>query len=148
MLLTVGDTVCYIRDIYKKHKGPYARKLEVITKRTPTRAKVHKDGFLVHTIKVEDNPKKGVKNEFIDAKPVNAKKIIMTIQHGNPSNPFKDCWPVQAIWAKLERNRQAYTFMGIFELNPQSTDAKRIYDRICDKYDTADPDWEIIGIVR
>jgi hypothetical protein len=147
MIISVGDTVRYIRDIYRKHNGQYARKLATITKRTPTRAKTAKS-FLVHTIKVEDNPLDGINNEFIAAQPVNAKKFIMTIQKGDPSKPYNDPWPTQAIWAKLAKNKQEYTFMGVFKRNPQSTDAKRMYDRISDTYDTADPNWEITGIVR
>jgi hypothetical protein len=143
MLISVGDTVRYIRDIYKKHKGQYARRLEVITKRTPHYIKVAKVDFSIHTIKVEDNPNQGVKNQFIGAQPVNATKFIMTIQ-----KPRNDPYTTQAFWAKLEKNKQEYTFMGVFELNSKSTAVKRIFDRINTTYDTDDPDWEITGIIR
>ncbi|GHV87042.1 hypothetical protein AGMMS50255_3380 [Spirochaetia bacterium] len=137
MVLSVGHTVRYICDIYAKHGKPGVSK-----NMTPNRAAVKKPGYLVHAIKLVGNPLVGVLNEFTP----DGKTFIMTIQTGDPAKPFRDAYPIQAIWAKRTWN-QEYTFMGVFERNPKSTEAKRIYDRIKDTYDPAIPDWEIIGFV-
>jgi hypothetical protein len=136
-MIKVGDTVRCICDIYAKHGRPGVSK-----NMTPNRAEVKKPGFLIHAIKLLDNPleKLGVHNEF--PKP---EKFIMTIRGGTP-NLYTDPHPMQAIWAK-RTTKQEYTFMGIFKLNVNSTDAKRVFDRIYDKYDPQAPDMEIIRFV-
>jgi hypothetical protein len=137
-MIKVGDTVRCIYNIYEKHGRPGVSK-----NMTPNRAKVRKPGFLIHTIKLRDNPleRLGVHNKF-----PRPETFIMTIQ-GGTSSPYTDPYPMQAIWAK-RTTRQEYTFMGIFELNANSTDANRIYDRISDKYDPQDPDMGIVGFVK
>jgi tetratricopeptide (TPR) repeat protein len=161
-LISVGDTVPRICDIYAKHGTEASQNM------TPNRAEVNKHGFLVHALRLDgnhdpDNRQRARKNEFPligwpppkppDTHPFvinefpNAETFIMTIPGRDPTRPCIDPYPIQALWVKLT-SVQIYTFMGLFKRTPKSTEAKVIYDRCNDKYYPADhPDMKIIGFV-
>jgi hypothetical protein len=136
----VGDTVHYIRDIYDKHGKPGVTK-----NMTRTRAEVKKPGFLVHAVKITKDPKKsgGVLNEFS----ADGKRFTMTRPGGDKAVPYKDPYLTHAFWAKLREGITEYTFMGVFEADPASTDALRIYNRTDDKYDPTASDMAITRFV-
>jgi hypothetical protein len=139
-MIKVNETVRCIYNIYEKHGKPG------VTKNcTPNRAEVKRPGFLVHAVKVTKDPKNsgGILNRFS----ADGKQYTMTRPGGDAAIPYTDPYSTHAVWAKQREGKQEYTFMGIFEADPGSTDALRVYNRIDDKYDPQAPDMAITRFV-
>jgi hypothetical protein len=136
----IGDRVSYIRGICRLH-GKLLDPGSPIT----NRAQVQRKGFLVHGVKMalDPNDAGGVLNGFS----ADGKRYTMTKPGGDKAVPYKDPYLIHALWVRLDAEYPEYTFMGVFEADPASTDALRIYNRIDDKYDPAASDMAITGFV-